>query len=788
MKLIYQKTILFFFYLCCLTIIAQPSNNTTLGSVKGKVIDKNLNQPISYASIIVSDNTNKIITGGITAEDGAFSILNIPSGNYTLKVEFIGYADHGQTIIISKENKNIDIGTIFLYEGAEALDDVTIIAERTTIEQKIDRKVINIGKDLTTTGGSAAEIMNNIQSVNVDKDGNISLRGNQNVRILIDGKPTNMDAAQLLKQIPSTSIKKIELITNPSAKYNPEGMSGIINIVLHKNSNNGLNGTINLGFNYEENTRFNSSIDLNYKTGKINVYGNYGNKISKTHHHGNVLIKNDSSNQEFDFLDNAKSHLYKIGVDYFINDHNTVSLYTNQNVYKEKNNGSINNIFLNNDKENIYQNSLNQTRDNRSTYNFDYKHNFLKEDHSIELEVDYNVYESNDDDDFNFIGNTKFTNYKDIINNSRKNTTINLDYINPLTDKAKLELGYETRFRETDNTYQSTLYDDSRYSYDRNIHSFYSTYGKTFEKWSYQLGARLESYDVKAILNDAKIYEDNYITVYPSASISYNPAEKNSYQMSYSRRVDRPSLSQVNPIRQWSSPRVISLGNPSLNPQFTNSIEVNYTRKLNKGSITSGMFFRIVNDAINHTLKKNPEVKDGVIIIFDNFDSSTSYGFEISSNYNFTTWWSVNSSFDLYAQTEKGVVDKQSKEIDAVMYNFRINNSFKATKNLTFQVFGLYRGSEKGIQFNSKPFYFVNTGARYSFMKGKGTASINFNDIFKTQYYRFSGLTPYQTNGRFQAESQTVALGLSYQFGAGKNRKETRKQRDGNEKSDGGLL
>ncbi len=785
-----QITVFLFSMWCCISAIAQPSsNNVVLGSVRGVVMDKNLKESIPYATIVISDTSDKVINGGITQENGNFMITDIPKGNYILKVQFIGYKTFSQPIIIDRKNKDINAGTIFLEEEIAQLDDVTIIAERTTIEQKIDRKVINVGKDLTTTGGSAAEIMNNIPSVNVDQDGNIALRGNQNVRILVDGKPTNITASQLLKQIPSTSIKKIELITNPSAKYNPEGMSGIINIVLHKNTNIGFNGTINLGLNYDENARFNSSIDLNYRAGKVNIYGNYGNNISKNQQRGFISREDDNSRQELDILSNNKSHLFKVGLDYYINDNNTVSFYTNQNLFDGKTALSTN-VLLLNDITNSFEQITSNDGDNLgSTYNFDYKHDFKKEGHNIELEIDYNIFNSDNNDNFSRVGGIDtFTPYTDILDNERKNTTINLDYINPLSETTKLELGGEARFRRTDNDYQSTLFDNTIYQYDRDIYTLYATYGQNFDKWSYQLGARVENYNVEATLDGNKIFEDDYITVYPSAFISYSPQEKNSYQVSFSRRVDRPGLNQVNPIREWSTPRITGVGNPSLDPQFTNSIEFNYTRRLNKGSITGGVFYRQINDEISQTLLIDPQDDTRQLLTYDNFDDNSSYGVEISSNYRPTKWWNFNASFDLFSQTQKGIVSNIAREVSTTAYNFRLNNNFKATKNLTFQVFGFYRSEQDGIQFKSKPFYFVNTGARYNFLQGKGTFSLNFNDIFNTMKFRFDGEVPFQQNGEFQGETQTVYLGLSYRFGGGKNRKVSRKRRDKNEKSGGGIL
>ena len=220
---------------------------SVLGTVTGTVLDREFNQPIPYATISVSNPAGEVVTGTVSSEEGTFSLEKLPEGKYTYNVQNMGYATFTQEVEISSARQKIELGIVYLDASVAELDDVNIVAEVSTIEQRIDRKVVNVGKDLTTAGASAADIMNNIPSVSVDQDGNVALRGNPNVRILIDGKPSNMDAATVLKTIPSTSIKQIELITNPSAKYNPEGMSGIINIILHKNSNMGFNGDLSGG-------------------------------------------------------------------------------------------------------------------------------------------------------------------------------------------------------------------------------------------------------------------------------------------------------------------------------------------------------------------------------------------------------------------------------------------------------------------------------------------------------------------------------------------------------------
>ncbi|MDX1428420.1 MAG: TonB-dependent receptor, partial [Salegentibacter mishustinae] len=343
--------------------------NEPVGKISGSVMDGDLEEPIPYATISITDMEGNLISGNTSAADGSFSIDKIPNGTYMFKVQFMGYKPFSKEIEITKDHKTYNFGNIELEPDVAMLEGVTVVAERTTIEQRIDRKVINVGKDLTTTGASASEIMNNVPSVNVDQNGNIALRGNSNVRILIDGKPTNMDPAQLLKQIPSTSIKTIELITNPSAKYNPEGMSGIINIVLHKNANQGFNGNLNTGVTVGENTRFNGTVDMNYRAGKFNFYTNLGTNFGPRENGGTIILPEQNIEQQFKVDNERESYLYKIGVDYYLNEKNTLSFYTNQSLYDGGPDGFISVRDLNDPSMNLTQ-RLNMNMDNsNASYN-----------------------------------------------------------------------------------------------------------------------------------------------------------------------------------------------------------------------------------------------------------------------------------------------------------------------------------------------------------------------------------------------------------------------------------
>lgn len=786
---------------------SQNSNNSNPGSISGKVVDKTTKQPIPYVNVSLLEN-NKIVTGGITQENGNFSIKNLGLKNYTVEFQFIGYKKLTQEIKLSENNKNVNLNTILLEEEAVQLEGVEIVKEKSTFEQKIDRKIINVGKDLISAGATAGEIMNNIPSVSVDPQTNaISLRGNENVRILIDGKPTNIDPSQLLKQIPSASIKQIELITNPSAKYNPEGMSGIINIVLHRNANQGFNASINNGVTFGKTPKANSSFDMNYKSGKFNFYTNYGFNHGKQANFGDInsLQPNAEKQVAMDFVNKNTSHLYKIGVDYYINDNNTLSVYTNQNIFYSSGISTVAVDYNSPSISDILQTNNNHNKNTNETYNLDYKHKFKKEGENIEFEYNFNRNTAKENSLFSIVTNsTELLNPNDI-KNLNDNTKINLDYTNPLPENAKLETGIETRIETTDNRFIKDLAYNSDFHYERKIYSAYTTFGKQWTKWGFQVGARFENYTADAKFNAidnndengngntseiiTKSFNDKINTVYPSGYVSYKLSDKNSFNFNYSRRVDRPSIGQVNPIREWSTPTVVSVGNPFLRPQFTNSFELNYTRKTKIGSISTVVFYRIITSEITRAVEIDPTDSNRNILSFANFKDNNSYGAEISGNLDFTKWWSANIGTDIYFRKIRGTVTSQFVEKDISVFNTRINNTFKATKNLRFQLFEMYRGQEQGLQFLRKRTYKTDIGASYNILNGQGTISGRISDIFRTMNFSFDGDLPYKQVGSFNWESKTVYLGLNYRFGAGKNAALQRKQRDKNEtQNNGGMM
>jgi len=783
---------------------AQTSAPTTpiflnQGNISGKVIDKQNNEALPYVSITIREE-GKVISGGITKDNGSFTVSNLPLKTLQIEVIFMGYKKYETSITLSVETRSADLKTIFLEEETKQLAEISVVKEKSTMEQKIDRKVITVGKDLIAAGATAADIMNNIPSVSVDQQNNtVSLRGNENVRVFIDGKPSNLSAAQALQQIPSTSIKQIELITNPSAKYNPEGMSGIINIILNKNSNLGFNGNFNSGVNFGKSPKFNGSIDLNYRINKFNFYTtysmNHGKKFNKGLIHWDKYASSEDYDISFDINPFQKNHFSKLGTDFYLNDNNTISFYTiqsfNSPVTTFKNGVNYSNPITPDNMQ--IQNATGKEKN--QTYNLAYKHKFEKPEKTLDIEFNYNLTEEPENSTFKDVNFVLLKTNN--ISLDGKNFIGNIDYSSPLNENSKMEVGLESRIDGTRNKFLLNNSFDSDFKFNRNIQSAYGNYNIQMGKWSYQLGLRLESYDVKGTFKKAgqndDTFKDYIFTFYPSAFVTYTSSEKNTFNFNYSRRVDRPNMEQVNEIRQWSGVTVEQIGNSNLKPQFTNSLEANYTRKVKMGSLTSGAFFRYIKDDISQILTTNPYDSNKQLLTFTNFEKNSEYGIEVSGNLDFNKWWNTNFGVDSYFKNNKGIIEDRygnlvEKEINATLFNTRMNHTFKVTKDIRLIWFTMYRAGERSLQFTNGNMWKTDLGARMNLLNGKGTVSVRYNDVFNTMRSTFHSSDPAKINGTFRWESQTLNVNLSYRFGDGKNKALDRKQREQNDSQGGGMF
>lgn len=699
-------------------------------------------------------------------------------------------------------DKKIEIAPIYIEDEITELGGVIIEAERSIVIQKIDRKIINISKDLASAGTNSLQMLENIPSIEVNhQSGTVSLRGNENVRVLIDGKPSNLSTAQVLKQLPSSSVKSVELITNPSAKYNPEGMSGIINIILKKNTTIGFNGAISLGAEQSINKRPTGSLNYNYRTGKVNFYGNYGVDAGKFETFATFNREDKNLSQKIDYLDHSTSHYIKNGVNFYMNSKNTLSFYTTHNYIGTD--FFVNTITKENGNNTLNTENLSIYDINEQVYNLNYKLDLDDKGHSLEFEINHSESSSPQSDLMTetIRPESKIYNYSNTITNDNRSLLLNIDYTKPLKN-GTLELGIEARNQkyfnhivtdqevETGNTPSTSARGNSTFNYDRKMYSAYINFNTEYKKIGIQTGLRFEHFTVdghflNTVQSETELYTEAIFSIYPSAFLTYQISENDEIQFGYSRRVDRPGINQVTPIQEWTSALTISVGNRELTPQFTNSFEVNYT----KGNVTIGGFYRKTTDKIGRIINKDPLHNDRQILSYENYDTSDSYGIEISGSYKPKKWWTLRPSSSLYIQESIGFINNQRESIRNALFRARISNRFNASKKLSFQLSGSYKGKSENVQFKVNPYFLVNASARWSVLKGKGAINLRGTDIFDNFKQAISSSNPFPQTGSFTLEYSSIYLGFSYNFGGGKKKDRDRKYREDNEtRGSGGVL
>ncbi|MGG6231888.1 TonB-dependent receptor domain-containing protein [Tenacibaculum sp. SDUM215027] len=765
----------------------------------GIVLDKKNNQPLPFVTITCKNTSNQILTGSISDEKGNFKIEKLPKESLLLTFQFIGYKTFEKKIDLKKNSK---IGTIFLEENTTQLDEVEIQGETSTIIQKIDRKVINVGNDLTAAGATSLEMLENIPSIDINQlSGTVSLRGNENVRILVNGKPSNVNTSQLLKQIPSNSVKSVEVITNPSVKFTPEGMSGIINLILKKNTKIGFNGNLSVGAKQSRNLRPELSLNTNYKTGITNFYLNYNTGWGDYETFNDLKRTDINLTQDIDFLSNSKNHNIKFGVDIDVTPKSILSMYTSLNF--DKNSLATNTLVHENNSLVFNNKSFSDYDQKDKTYNIDYLYSFDDNGQSLEVEFNHSI-TKNPEKTINeelVNPNSKEYNYTNNIKDTRKLWLLNIDYVKPIKS-GKLEFGVEFRKQDfynlilTDREHINDsasleLVGNTTLNYDKGIYSGYLNFNKEFKKISIQAGIRLEQFNLDALFSNTEqgntTLKNNIFSWYPSASILYSFTEKDKLQFAYSRRIDRPSAYQTTPIQEWFSPLIISRGNLDLQPQFTNSLELNYTKTITKGYISFGTFYRRTNDKIGRLLQQDEQNPDRIITSFTNYDYADSYGLELSASLKPTKWWTLNPSFETYIQDSQGVLNGNFETVKNTLVKGRISNSFKASKKLSFQLSGIFRGKSENIQYTVQPYTMINAAARLKILNGKGSITLRSSDIFNNVNFDYTSNNPFMQKGKYILEYNSVYLGFAYNFGSGKNKSKSRKYRDDNE-SQGGMF
>lgn len=741
------------------------------GIVTGYVIDKQTNKPIEYANIVIySKRDSSIVTGGITDRTGFFRIQEVRYGRFFVDVMFIGYGKTTiEDLIIKPDKKEIDLGKIYLSLNAEVLSEVVVSENVNNVEYKLDRKVVNVNQDILSAGATAVEVLENVPSVTVDIDGNVSLRGSENFLVLVDGRPYPIQGSEALQQIPANSIESIEIITNPSAKYDPDGVAGIINVVLKKERRKGYNGQVSA--NYGTFNSFGTDFIFNFRRDKFNFFvgGSYNNRIHRGE--GQTLRRTYLSLDTTFYLNNYsdnnrifKSGNFRIGFDYFFNQQNILTLTGRGGLsgHGMGSNARVGSFYKS--SNDIWDEYFYKTENfnNSSSYYYsgelNYTKKFKKAEHELQIFSSFSS-DSEDEEDYynkmetNYMWNPMddTSQYRTIEKGLGYNTTAKVDYVLPLFENGKFEAGYQLRYKYSDRDYRYQNYlinswidDNTKYNpylFTMNIQSGYLLFSNYFKKLGYQLGLRTEYTDREFYQKETtQSWTYTKFDFFPSLHLSYQ--FPNDYQIlaSYSRRLNRPMEWFLDPFVEVIDPNNVRQGNPLLKPEYTNSFDLSFQKKFAKNFVSLEAYARQTNNKISWITKIYPEDQSIFLLTFDNIGSDISVGTELMGNLNITDWYNLNISGNTYYYE---IISDTYNSGSTFTYNARLNNTFRIKKSGTsFQLGGFYSGPSITAQGRINANYVVNAGLRQDFLDRKLSLSVNVRNVFVTMKRESINETP----------------------------------------------
>jgi outer membrane receptor protein involved in Fe transport len=773
---------------------ALAQNNGKL-KVTGKIIDGASNAPLGYASIRLFKTTDSsFVSGAITDETGGF-IVDISAGTYYALSEFIGYKPQYTTNIkVSAANSPLNLGAIKVAASARTLDEVTVQAEKSSMELSLDKKIFNVGKDLANAGGTAVDILTNVPSVAVDVEGNVSLRGSGNVRILIDGKPSGLvsvKGASGLAQLQGSMIERVEIITNPSARYEAEGMGGVINIVLKKERKEGINGSFDIITGHP--TNFGGAANVNYRKKNLNFFINYTMSYRNTPGRNFVyqeLYRNDSTFiMERDMKSNLKgmANSARGGIDYYFNSKNVLTGAYTWRTSKGKRFSTLNyRDYLSN--LNNMTSYTRRTQDETETepnseYALTYKRTFNRKGQEFTADVRY--LDNWEDSDQYYHENVykpdgspsgippllqRAVNYE-----TEKQLLFQADYVHPFGKDGKIEAGGRSSSRDMTNDYTVTQQTSdggwvtlpgltNDFLYEENINALYGMIGNKTGKLSYQGGVRAEWTGVTTTLRTTnEVNARKYANLFPSVHVTYDFAKQNALQLSYSRRVRRPQYNDLTPFATYSDNRNYWSGNPDLNPEFTNAFELGHVKYLNKGSLTSSIYYRHTNGKI---ISIRTVQDDGSSYTRpENLGTEDAYGAEFAGSFNPYPWWKLDGSANFFRAITDGTGVDEEFQSDTYSWFVRAMSRFTLWKNTDVQLRGNYEAPQQTPQGRRKALATLDLAATRDILKGNGTLTLTVVDVFNSRKYRSitEGSNFYARNTS-QGRLRQINLTLNYRL------------------------
>ena len=798
MKQSYLITFLIFFLVAhqSVAMCAPQVVDTVTVKLTGTVLDAESREPLAYAAVSVLNRPDSsLVDGVVTDETGSFT-LETRQQDFLVRIEYLSYEPKYVSDFSGQQGRTIRLDDIYLRASDQMLQEVKVKGRREQVVMSLDKKVFNVSEDLSRIGGNAQDVLDNIPSVTVDVDGNVSLRGSGNVRILVNGKQSGLvgiSGADALRQLSSNLIERVEVVTNPSAKYDAEGMSGIINIVLKKDSNQGLNGSFDLYTGYPQDHSV--AANLNYRREKINFFGSYGFQYEKrpgNSYQRRVLTNEDGTTdvlvQDETFTRSEYSHNFRTGLDYFINPKNTL---TGAFLFRTGRGNNINELNqLNYDGNDVLLGGKVRNFDERETepnmdYNLSYKRTFDKKEQVLTVDANYTYgYEEEvaDIDEEPYSTDVPVSELRDqfsSITETNDNLVVQADYSQPIFGKGKLDAGYKSSIRNINNDYFVEELRDgqwvtlpevtNQFAYDEDIHAVYATVGNEQEKFTYQLGLRVEATQI-----DTRLIETNeentkeYLNAFPTGHFAYNLKNYNTLQLSYSRRIDRPYYRSLSPFYSYTNPYYLRTGNPDLDPEFTHSFELGHMKNWQRSSLSSAVYYRHT-DGVTERIESVTE--DGVTISRpENLSTENSMGLELVASSDILDWWKVNGSANFFRSITDGSNLGTSFYADTYSWFARLNSRMDL-KVVDFQAMFNYRAAAQTTQGRRLPYSYLDLAFVRDVWGDKGTLSLKVSDVFNSRVYRStSSGEDFFIDRSYRRSVTQVSLGLTFRLNQEKRR------------------
>ena len=832
--------------LVAILIVGVQMASAQKGRISGKVVDKHSSSGVEYASVVLLNPVDSSMVAGIgavTSSNGSFDI-NAPYGTYLVKVSFMGYAPyiHPGKVTVSAQHPHASVGKMVIAPTAAALDAVVVTAERTMVEYQLDKRVINVDKNIVAGGGTATDVLQNIPSVSIDNDGNVSLRGSSNVKVLVNGRPYELvsnDLESLLEQTPASSVESVEVITNPSAKYDPEGMSGIINIKLKDKASAamGLNGAVSINggtpltflhSDYPSSMpdilpSSMATISLNYTTEKYNLFLSADGGVRSRGHiaHSNIeRLRNGAawSHDTIDQYSHNRNYMgsIKVGGEYFFNEKNSLlASYQLRGGARHRWNDIYSTDLLTSGLLDYHQIDSNDNHNSNHSFNLHYTRKFDRKEQELTADATFStrsmggngrqeqIYNVGPISDSSAIWNNYYLRESESENHHQA-LNLKLNYLHPFANGWKLETGYEgrmdwpnqnavyyrTSYDATTHLMRQKVYDSlssTHFDYTQQVHALYVTYGgKIGEKFSAQLGLRGEYALTDGVdINhpSSKPIHKEYWEPYPTLHLSYEISKMQSMQLSYSRRVRRPHMWDLNPYMDVREGQELGFGNPNLDPEFTNAFELSYNVAFEKVNLYTSAYFRQTNNMMTRYgfvwdsssaaryswwEPYNSEYDGYWASTWQNLNRGLNYGMEFIVDWQIAKWWKFNVSVNLFENRIEGTELLDNKSTEAFQASGKFNSFMMLPDDWTIQLSGQYWAPWLDLQTEMYASYWVDLAVKKDVLQKRGSVNLRIGDLLCTGGWGHETYTE-QLNRVMRSKrlSPTVTIGFTYKINNG---------------------